>query len=164
MSLVITVRDLFTIRAKTTERIPLIKGGQMYLQYRIWPLLPAQPAYVDLRRVVKHPKMTLPNGSFSTGSDRLIKGDISSSQVITYTGYGLDEDYELVEGDWVFEIWYQNKMVIEQKFTTHRPEQEELVNLKPLLALGNRAVGQDQSREKPFSRHDWPRITVGGTH
>ena len=88
------------------------------MQYRIWPL-PGQPAYVDLRRVVKHPEMTLPDGSFSTGSDRLIRGKISSSQVIAYTGYDLDEDYELVERDWVFEIWYQDKMVIEQKFTTY---------------------------------------------
>jgi len=63
--------------------------------------------------------MTLPDGSFSTGSDRLIRGKISSSQVIAYTGYDLDEDYELVERDWVFEIWYQDKMVIEQKFTTY---------------------------------------------
>ena len=29
---------------------------------------------------------------------------------IAYTGYGLDEDYELVEGDWIFEIWYQDEM------------------------------------------------------
>jgi hypothetical protein len=147
---------------KTTERIPLIKGGQMYLQYRIWPL-PAQPAYVDLRRVLKHPKMTLPDGSFSTGSDRMIKGKISSNQVIAYTGYGLDEDYELVEGDWVFEIWYQDKKVIEQKFTTYRPDEAEIAKLKPILALGNRAVGQGRSPEKPFARLDWPRITVGGT-
>lgn len=147
---------------KTTERIPLIKGGQMYLQYRIWPL-PAQPAYVDLRRVLKHPKMTLPDGSFSTGSDRMIKGKISSNQVIAYTGYGLDEDYELVEGDWVFEIWYQDKKVIEQKFTTYRPDEAEIAKLEPILALGNRAVGQGRSPEKPFARLDWPRITVGGT-
>ena len=147
---------------KTTQRIPLIKGGQMYLQYRIWPL-PAQPAYVDLRRVLKHPKMTLPNGSFSTGSDRMIKGKISSNQVIAYTGYGLDEDYELVEGDWVFEIWYQDKKVIEQKFTTYRPDEAEIAKLEPILALGNRAVGQSPPTNKPFSRRDWPRITVGGT-
>ena len=113
---------------------------------------------------MKHPEMTLPDGSFSTSSDRLIKGKISSKQVIAYTGYGLGEDYELVEGDCVFEIWYQDKMVIEQKFTTYRPEKEERVNLKPLLAPGNRAVGQEQSLEKPFSRRDWPRITVGGTN
>jgi len=147
---------------RTTERIPLVKGGQMYLQYRIWPL-PSLPAHVELRRVVKHPEMTLPDGSISTGSDYMIKGKISSNQVIAYTGYGLDEEYELVEGDWVFEIWYQDKKVIEQKFTTYRPDEEELAKLKPILALGNKAVGQRESPEKPFSRRDWPRITVGGT-
>ncbi|TCK18611.1 uncharacterized protein DUF3859 [Thiogranum longum] len=145
---------------KSTERIPLIKGGQMYLQYRIWPL-PALPAHVDLRRVVKHPRMTLPDGSYSTGSDRTIKGKVVSNQVIAYTGYGLDEDYELVEGDWIFEIWYQGKKVIEQKFTTHQPSKEELAKLKPILALGNRAVGQSEPSKKPFSKRDWPRIMVG---
>lgn len=145
---------------RPTSRIPLIKGAQMYLQYRIWPL-PALPAYVDLRRVVRHPKMTLPDGSFSTGSDRTIKGRVSSNQVIAYTGYGLDEDYELVEGEWVFEIWYQGKKVIEQKFTTYRPDEEELAKLQPILALGNRAVGQSEPSGKPFSKRDWPRIKVG---
>jgi len=148
---------------RTTERIPLIKSGQMYLQYRIWPL-PAQPAHVDLRRVVKHPRMTLPDGSFSTGSDRMIKGKISSNQIIAYTGYGLDEDYELVEGEWVFKIWYQDKKGIEQKFTTYRPDEAEIAKLTPILALGNRAVGQSEPSEKPFTRRDWPRISVGGTN
>jgi hypothetical protein len=147
---------------RSTQRIPLIKGGQMYLQYRIWPL-PAQPAYVDLRRVLRHPQMTLPDGSLSTGSDYMIKGRINSNQVIAYTGYGLDEDYELVEGDWVFEIWYQDKKLIEQTFTTYRPDEAEIAKLEPLLELGNRAVGQSEPSDKPFSRFDWPRIMVGGT-
>lgn len=145
---------------RPTNRIPLIKGAQMYLQYRIWPL-PALPAYVDLRRVVRHPKMTLPDGSFSTGSDRTIKGRVSSNQVIAYTGYGLDEDYELVEGEWTFEIWYQGEKVIEQKFTTYRPGEEELATLQPVLALGNRAIGQSEPSGKPFSKRNWPRIKVG---
>ena len=147
---------------RKTERIPLIKGVQMYLQYRIWPL-PAQPAHVDLRRVLQHPEMKLPDGSVSTGSDYMIKGKVSSGQVIAYTGYGLDEDYELVEGDWVFQIWYQDKKMIEQKFTTYRPDKEELAKLEPILALGNKAVGQRESSGKPFSRFDWPKISVGET-
>jgi len=138
------------------------KGSQMYLQYRIWPL-PAQPAYADLRRVVKHPEIELPDGSISTGSDYVIKGKVSANQVIAYTGYGLDEDYELVEGDWTFEIWYQDKKVIEQKFTTYWPDEAELAKLEPLLSLGNRAVGQSESSSKPFSRFAWPRIAIGGT-
>ena len=147
---------------RTTDRIPLIKGVQMYLQYRIWPL-PEQVAWADLRRVLKHPAMTLPDGSFSTGSDYMIKGRVSASQAIGYTGYGLDEDYELVEGDWTFEIWYQDRKLIEQTFSTYWPDEAEIASLEPILALGNRAVGQDDTTGKPFSRFDWPRITVGGT-
>ena len=80
---------------RSTERIPLIKGAQMYLQYRIWPL-PDQPAWVDLRRVLKHPEITLPDGSVSTGSNYMIKGRVSVNQHITYTANGLHEDYQLV--------------------------------------------------------------------
>lgn len=147
---------------KATQRIPLIKGSQMYLQYRIWPL-PAQPAYADLRQVVKHPKINLPDGSVSTGFASTIKGRVNSNQVIAYTGYGLDEDYELVEGDWIFEIWYQDKKVIEQTFTTYRADGKEQAKLEPLLALGNGAVGRSKPAKKSFSQFDWPRITIGGT-
>ena len=108
---------------KSTERIPLMKGAQLYLQYRLW-YLPERPAYIDLRRVLKHPEMKLPDGSVATGSDYMLKQKVSVNQAIGYTGYGLDEDYELVEGDWVFEIWYQGEKMIEQKFTTYWPEKE----------------------------------------
>jgi hypothetical protein len=147
---------------RSTDRIPLIKGVQMYLQYRIWPL-PEQTAWADLRRVLKHPAMTLPDGSVSTGSDYMIKGKVSAGQAIGYTGYGLDEDYELVEGGWVFEIWYRDSKLVEQTFTTYRPDEEERAKLEPILALGNKAIGQNAPTGKPFSRFDWPRITVGGT-
>lgn len=113
---------------KSTDRIPLIKGAQMQLQYRIWSL-PDQPAYVDLRRVLKHPEMTLPDGSVSTGSDYMIKGRVSVNQVIAYTGYGFDEDYEMVEGDWVFEIWHEDTRLIEQTFTTYQPDKDEIAAL-----------------------------------
>ena len=116
-------------RVKSTERIPLVKGAQMYLQYRIWSF-PDIPAYVDLRRTLKHPPMNLPDGSISTGSDYMIKGRVSVNQVIAFTGYGLDEDYELVEGDWVFEIWHKDRKLVEQKFTTYRPDEKELAALK----------------------------------
>jgi hypothetical protein len=138
---------------KSTERIPLIKGAQMYMQYRIW-YFPDIPAYVDLRRVLKHPPMNLPDGSVSTGSDYMIKGRVSVNQVIGFTGYGLDEDYELVEGDWVFEIWYKDKKLIEQKFATYRPDEKELAALK--LKLKKEIVNRQQSPQKPFSKFNWP--------
>ncbi len=151
-------------QVKSTERIPLIKGGQMYFQYRLWPL-PDQPAYVELRRVLKHPEMTLSDGTVSTGSDYIMKGKVkvTANQAIAYTGYGLDEDYELVEGDWVFEIWYQDKKLVEQTFTTYWPDKEEIAALEQYLVPGKKVGISRPSADKPFSKKDWPRAVVGKT-
>ena len=145
---------------KTTERIPLMKGAQLYLQYRLW-YLPDQPAYIKLRRVLKHPEMKLPNGKIATGSDYMLRQKVSVNQAIGYTGYGLDEDYELVEGDWVFEIWYQDKKMLEQTFTTYWPDEEEIVRLAPILALGNDVMTQVKPSESPDSKRSAPVMLVG---
>lgn len=144
---------------KSTERIPLLKGAQMYLQYRVW-YLPDQPVLVDLRRVLKHPEMTLPDGSVSTGSDFAMKGKVSVNQAIGYTGYGFDEDYELVEGDWIFEIWHEGKKLIEQKFTTYWPDEEEIAKLKSNLGPEKPLSVMASPGDKPVSKHDWPRIQL----
>ena len=107
---------------KQTDRIPLVKNAHMSFQYRIWGL-PERPVYIDLRRVLIHPPMTLPDGTVSTGSDYNIKGHVSIGQVIAYTGYGLNEDYEMVEGDWLFQIWFGDALLVEQTFTTYWPEE-----------------------------------------
>ncbi len=143
-----------------TDRIPLVKGAQMYLQYRIWPL-PNQPAYVDLRRVLKHPEMKLPDGTVSTGSDFEVKRRVNNNHVIVYTGYGFDEDYELVEGDWVYEIWFGDEKLIEQKFTTYWPDKKEIAELMPVLELGNKVQARMQQPENPKPQENWPRVVVG---
>ena len=74
----------------------------MSLHYRIWNL-PEQPAYIKLRRVLKHPAMTLLYGTVSTGSDYLINDRVSIGPVIAYTGYRLNEPYEMLEGEWTFQ-------------------------------------------------------------
>ena len=114
---------------KLTDHVPLIKGGQMQMQFRIWSF-PDYPAHVDLRRVLKHPPMSLPDGTVSTGSDYMMKGRVRVNQVIAYTGYSFDEDYEMVAGEWIFEIWYQEKKLVEQHFTTYVPSEEEVAAFK----------------------------------
>jgi hypothetical protein len=126
------------LMVRKTDRIPLIKDVYMSFQYRIWDL-PEQPAYVDLRRVLKHPPMNLPDGSVSTGADYMIKGRISAGQVIAYTGYGLNESYELVEGEWIFQIWHQDQKLIEQKFITYRPRKEEIADWETLLKVAGKS-------------------------
>ncbi len=119
-----------------TDRIPLVKDAHMSLQYRIWNL-PEQPAYIKLRRVLKHPVMTLPDGTQTTGSDYMINGSVSIGQVIAYTGYGLNEDYEMLEGEWTFQIWYEDKKLIEHTFTTYWPEETEKRQLQSMPATAN---------------------------
>lgn len=116
---------------KATTRIPLVKDAHMSLQYRIWNL-PEQPAYIKLRRVLKHPAMTLPGGKVSTGSDYMINGHVSIGQVIAYTGYGLNEEYEMLEGEWTIQIWYQDRKLVEQTFVTYWPDEAEVQSLGSL--------------------------------
>ena len=120
----------------TTDRIPLVKDAHMSLQYRIWNL-PEQPAYIKLRRVLKHPVMTLPDGTQTTGSDYMINGRVSIGQVIAYTGYGLNEDYEMLEGEWTFQIWYEDKKLVEHTFTTYWPDETEKRQLESMSATAN---------------------------
>ena len=112
--------------SETTDRIPMVKDTYFAYRYRVLdlPKVEAKKPAVELRKVLIHPPMTLPDGSISTGWDRVFKGRTSSGQVIAFDGYAFNEEYELVEGEWTFQIWYRDEMMVEQKFTTYRPEPE----------------------------------------
>jgi hypothetical protein len=111
--------------AEQTERIPLVKGTYFAYRYRLmdFPREEAKKPAIELRKVLIHPEMTLPDGSTATGSDRVFKGRQSVGQVIGFDGYAFNEDYELVEGDWTFQIWFRDRMLVEQTFTTYWPEE-----------------------------------------
>jgi len=111
--------------AEQTDRIPLVKGTYFAYRYRLLdlPKYVVMKPVVELRKVLVHPEMTLPDGSTATGSDRVFKGRTSAGQVIGFDGYAFNEDYELVEGEWTFQIWYQDQMLLEQTFTMYWPEE-----------------------------------------
>lgn len=110
--------------SETTDSIPLTIGTYFAYRYRILnlPKEEAKKPVVKLRKVLVHPEMTLPDGSTSTGWDRTAKGRTSAGQVIAFDGYVFNEDYELVEGDWTFQIWLGEQKLVEQTFTTYQPE------------------------------------------
>ena len=111
---------------KMTDHIPLVKDTYFGYQFRLFKLPPeamVKPV-VELRKVLIHPEMTLPDGSKTTGWDRTFKGRVETQQVVGFDGYGFNEDYELVEGDWIFQVWYQDQKLIERKFVTVPPEPE----------------------------------------
>lgn len=109
-------------RDRETDRIPLIKDKYMAYQYRL-SNLPGKRT-VELRRVLKHPEFKLPDGTTSTGSDFMINRRLERGEVFAYDAYAFNEDYEMVEGEWVFQIWFEDKMLVEQTFSTYWPEEE----------------------------------------
>jgi len=114
-------------RDRTVSRIPLVRDKYMAYQYRL-SNLPTK-GRVKLRRVLKHPEFKLPNGTTSIGSDFTITKKIDRGNVIAYDAYALNEDYEMIDGEWVFQIWYKNKKLVEQKFTTYHPDEKEMAKL-----------------------------------
>lgn len=113
-----------TIRmVQQTDRIPMKLDTYFAYQYRI-SNLPDQPLRARFRRVLIHPEMTLPNGTTTTGSDFMIPGKVERNEVFGSDGYALTEEYELVDGTWTFQLWYEGEMMTEQIFTvfnTDRP-------------------------------------------
>ena len=107
------------------EHIPLVKGTYLGFQYRISRLPPEleDTRVIELRRVLIHPEMALPDGSTTTGSDYPVQRKIKLGQVNSYDAYGFHEDYELVEGEWAFQLWYKDNLLVEQTFTTYWPEE-----------------------------------------
>ena len=122
--------------AKQTDRIPLVKDTYFAYRYRLmnFPKEEAKKPAIELRKVLVHPEMTLPDGSRSTGSDRVFKGRAFAGQVLGFDGYAFNEDYELVEGDWTFQIWFGEHLLVEQTFTMYWPEE---------------GAGADQEPEEP---------------
>ena len=110
---------------KSTERIPLEQGRLFGFKFRI-DGFPKDQVAVDLRLVVTHPQITRPNGSIVSAYQYPVTLDVVGGAVENQSGYSLDHDYELVEGQWRFQYWLRDKMLVEQTFET--------VKAKPVAA------------------------------
>ncbi len=101
-----------------TNRIPLKKGHGFHVQLLMFKL-PVETKSIQVS--MTHPAMTLPDG-------QVLK--VQSGSIPTQTGMGafpeasfsytLDEDYELVEGDWVLTFSHQGDELFRITFTTYR--------------------------------------------
>jgi Domain of unknown function (DUF3859) len=109
-------------RDRTTDKIPLIKDKYMAYHYRL-SNLPGRT--VKLRRVLTHPVFQLPDGTTSAGSDFTINKKLERGEVFAYDAYAFNEEYEMVEGEWTFQIWYKDKKLIEQTFVTYWPDETQ---------------------------------------
>lgn len=102
---------------RQTHRIPLEAGVHFGYQYRL--SLPTETHSATLTRIIRHPEMVKPDGTRSTGSSRKIRKRVKNGNVFALDGYALTEPYELVAGEWVFQIWHHQQLLVEQKFITY---------------------------------------------
>jgi hypothetical protein len=105
-----------------TTRIPIEKGRLFGFRFSIWGV-DGNIGTLPLQLVVTHPLMKKPDGSESTGYSYVVNLNLKNGAVEDQTGYHLNEDFELVEGDWQFEYRFMNKPLLVQKFTTYRSAQ-----------------------------------------
>ena len=113
------IRSATLVFDEETNRIPLVKGT--VFSYRYWLKFAPSEQRPELTRVLMHPAMTLPDGSTVTRSERTITGNATHGIVTAIDAYALSEDYELVEGEWVFQLIWQDEKLVEQRFTTYVP-------------------------------------------
>jgi len=102
-----------------TQRIAIKKGRFFGFKVRLEPF-PGRRS-IELKKVVQHPPMTLPDGSIKHGYAFIERKKVDQQVVFALAGYFFDEPYEMVAGDWVFQYWLGDKLLVEQKFTTYFP-------------------------------------------
>jgi hypothetical protein len=76
---------------------------------------------VELRKVVRLPEGGMKDpatGEIFYRYERMLSKVIGETSV---TGYNFEKDWEIVPGTWVFEFWYQDQKLAEQRFTVTKP-------------------------------------------
>lgn len=105
--------------AVKTNTVPLQIGVRFGVQYRVNGR-PADATF-PIRSIVVFP----PAGVRSPAEAKLLtrSESINNSKVgeITYTGYRLDDSFELVPGVWTIELWHGERKLAEQKFMLGNP-------------------------------------------
>lgn len=97
----------------TTEAVPAKMGLQFGMRYRV----EGQPvgAPVVLTRITRFPVPLKPPGGPSAQSASEYATRIAIGAT-SYAGYGFDHDWELVPGPWIMELWWNSRMLAQQRF------------------------------------------------
>ncbi len=103
---------------KDTQRIPLEVGRLFGFRFRISGI-DKNIGVIPLELVVVHPEMKKSDGSSSSGYRYNIHLSLNNGMVEDKVGYNINEDFEMVEGDWQFEFLFMNKTLLKQTFTTY---------------------------------------------
>ncbi len=97
-----------------TNEIPGVLGTNFGFEYQINSNPRGKD--IEIRSVV-----IFPEGGLKKPGGRVYEKSVQRQTVKigrkSLHGYGFDEPWEIVPGDWIFEIWYKNARVIKKTFT-----------------------------------------------
>ena len=97
-----------------TTRVPLQKGIVFGLEYEAEGFGFDGPVLIIYR--VKHPSITRPDGTVTTGFDEEFPSIVSEGKLKTGDFYCLSEDWELVPGEWSIAVIYEGRVLVEKTF------------------------------------------------
>ena len=105
---------------KKTRKIPASLNTNFGFRYKIkgTPL----GANIRITRVTIYPSsgLTDPNsGSAEYNYKTTFLRQIGGGKY--YVGFGFDQEWELVPGTWVFQLWYEGGKLAEERFTVYAP-------------------------------------------
>lgn len=116
------------VSTKTIE-IPGRVGTRFGYEFTIFDVPVGEE--ITLTKRVKYPTIHFPDGKTSTGFTTAIGPFKATKRDQTFSfseGYSLDENFEIVPGDWVIEIWHGKKRLLEKTFHILPPSNTALPN------------------------------------
>lgn len=96
-----------------TNYIVAQKGTSFGFRYKLTGL-PERPVVLNFETI--HPEFTLPDGSKNSG--RVLHGECEPKAGVwdSTMGFHFDDDFEMMEGDWVMSVYYNKKKLVTQTF------------------------------------------------
>ena len=106
-------------RAATTTTVPAQLGVRFGIEYKVVGAPSGKS--VSLKKVMVFPPAGLRSPAVS---QPILRNETTTTSKIgetTYTGYRLDDPWELVPGPWAIQLWSGDRMLAEKKFTLAIP-------------------------------------------
>jgi len=103
-----------------TADIPMALGRLFGFKFRIRGF-PRDQVTTNLDLAVTHPEIVRPNGTQVSGYRYPVTMDVIGGKIETQTGYKFDRDYEMVAGEWKFQYWRGDTLLLEQVFNVYDP-------------------------------------------
>lgn len=103
-----------------TADIPMALGRLFGFKFRIRGF-PRDEVTANLDLAVIHPEIVRPNGTHVSGYRYPVTMEVIGGKIETQTGYKFDREYEMVAGQWTFQYWRGDTLLLEQTFNVYDP-------------------------------------------